>query len=587
MKKNYFLRILSIAFVICMAVALLPTVFASDTEYAMSGITVVYPFEKGVYSAAGATKGKDISYANSSGRVAYDSFYSPSGGAEANPSFGWYTNPMNLDLRAGEHYAFKIRIPKKWYYGVTVAYSERNIGTEGAMYILPGDTENIATTIASMDPLVTFDSYGATDITYKDTYITTNEVMFNAEEAGEYYIVWCGTGDKFNTNNRYTLLPRFVTLNGGDEAPVVMYAESELSKNTIDSIIGETATISTTTAKMSDGTDATATDIDDLKYISSDVEIATVSGNTITAVSKGNVKIYTMSGDLKVAENDLTVKTEYPMSGVTVVYPFEKGVYSVAGATKGKDISYANSSGRVAYDSFYSPSGRAEANPSFGWYTNPMNLDLRAGEHYAFKIRIPKKGYYGVTVAYSERNIGTEGAMYILPGDTENIATTIASMDPLVTFDSYGETDMTWKDTYMTTDEVMFNAEEAGEYYIVWCGTGDKFNTNNRYNLLPRFVTLNGGDSAALMGTKISSDKRVIALAGEETAQVTAIGYLSTTGEAVGFTYSSENPSVATVSADGTVTAKNGGVAKITATCTNAVSGNNSLSTMIVVDEPS
>ena len=576
MKKNHFLRIFSIAFVICMAVALLPTVFASDTEYAMSGITVQYSFDKQDYQSL--TTGKEISYLNTSGRVQYDSFY---GTKPVVDNFGWFRNAMSLYILEGQYYAFRIRIPNAGWYAVSVGYNTHSSATQGEMYILPSTTTDIAATLKKEDPVLTVNFNGVDSLQTAAIPFTTDTKLFKAEAAGEYYLVWTGTGTT-NAQNRHYLLPRLVTLNGGDEAPVVMYAESELSKNTIDSIIGETATISTTTAKMSDGTDATATDIEKLTYVSSDVNIATVSGNTVTAVSKGNVKIYTMSGDLKVAENEITVEmSEIVKSGITVKYSFDKQDYQ--SLTTGKEISYLNTGERIEYDSFY---GTKPVVDNFSWFRNAMSLYILEGQYYAFRIQIPKAGWYDVSVGYNTHSSATQGEMYILPSTTTDIAATLKKEDPVLTVNFNGVDSPQTAAIPFTTDTKLFEAEAAGEYYLVWTGTGTT-NAQNRHYVLPRLVTLNGGDSAALMGTKISSDKRVIALAGEETAQVTAIGYLSTTGEAVGFTYSSENPSVATVSADGTVTAKNGGVAKITATCTNAVSGNNSLSTMIVVDEPS
>ncbi|MBQ8004187.1 MAG: Ig-like domain-containing protein, partial [Oscillospiraceae bacterium] len=79
-----------------------------------------------------------------------------------------------------------------------------------------------------------------------------------------------------------------------------------------------------------------------------------------------------------------------------------------------------------------------------------------------------------------------------------------------------------------------------------------------------------------------------------DAATVAAAGTLSNTssmlkeGGAAKFTYASSNPNFATVDgATGKVTAISGGVAKITATCSEAIDGYNSASTYIVVDEPS
>ncbi|MBQ2742670.1 MAG: Ig-like domain-containing protein, partial [Oscillospiraceae bacterium] len=147
--------------------------------------------------------------------------------------------------------------------------------------------------------------------------------------------------------------------------------------------------------------------------------------------------------------------------------------------------------------------------------------------------------------------------------------------------------------TLPTTEKV---AKEltAGEYTVVWVGTGDTSSTlAGRYLLRPATMTLNGGDGLAIMDLAIADHDKTLSVGGATT--VTATGTLSNTGlqknvgGAAKFTYTSSNPAVATVDeTSGVVTAVSGGVAKITATCTNSsvIDGYNSISTLIAVDEP-
>lgn len=607
MKKNYFLRILSIAFVICMAVALLPTVFASDT-----GVTVTYPMWQGAY---GSTKFEDIAYENavSAGRLEYLCTTST---RQVAPT--WGLGVVGMLMEEDEYAAYKIRVPKTDDYTITLDYGVGPAYTQGEMYIIPASvgTEGIAAHIAQENPVMTVNFNGLTNTLWTDfdnyynknsagTYTIPQQSTATTKRfvAGEYIVVWVGTGNtSTGIKDAYYLRPGTLTLAGNGNGRTVIYATASADKTKLDAAIGETCNIALGTVYMSDGAVATE---EEKKSISFETESTAIeiTGSEIKAVSEGTATVYAKCGDYILDEFDITVK-DTPYSGVEVAYPMWQGAYTV----KPGEITYANSvsAGRINYDSYTTTVKDfivdGVATPT--WAIGALNLSFNStDEYFAYRIMVPKNGKYDVSVMFSTQANGTQGEMYIIPGNVTDIPSALEGEKAVLTINSNSDTyggviNWTVLNKHWTgqTPSVTIKPAtgkvvlEAGEHLVVWKGVGDAHSSSKRYTFHPATMVLDGGD-ATVINTAISAVNRVLSYDGTTTVTATGTlsttGYTKTSGGAATFTYASSNPSVATVSADGTVTAKNGGVAKITATCTNAVSGNNSLSTMIVVDEPS
>ena len=486
-------RILSALLTLCMVISMLPAVNIAEAVEP-SGVKVIYPMWQDSYFEEGRRLNPaEIDYTVSGGRISWHEFTGTVTGSAA-----WGLGSLSIYLRKDEYAAFKIKVPASGYYDIKLDYgstADKTYATGGAMYFLPGDTSDIATALLTATPVMTVDfagevttAWGDFDKYYKGmaNNVPSKTVEDKDLDAGEYIVVWTGYGEI--KGGRYFLRPATMTLDGGP-GKASMYAESTLSKAKLNLKSATTAYISTSKVVMSDGTSGTAQDISSLTYSSSDESIVTVSENKITAVSEGEAKVYTKSNDRIIAEDKITVENrDVEMSGITVKYPFDKQDYMTLAT--GKEISYPNSGGRVKYDSFY---GTKPVVDNFAWFRNALSLYILEGQYYAFKIQIPKAGGYNVSVGYNTHSSATAGEMYILPTTTSDIAGTLKQETPVATINFKGIDCEQTAAIPFTTENLFFEAETAGEYYLVWKGTGET-NKDNRHYLLPRLVTLDGGD---------------------------------------------------------------------------------------------
>ena len=344
----------------------------------LSGIKIEYDTYAGTNS--GFASAKEINYTRNNGRIEYytttstdDYPYSWDQTAKNQMGEGTYRFIAAFKLAAGsdEYTAYKIRIPVAGDYITSLYYlacANADAARSGSLYILPGNTADIADALANATPVLSDVNF------YSETneFKTTEEVIFSAENAGEYLMVWKNTGD---TGTRIT--PVRLTLNGGDgKAPI--WASMSLENSELE--VSGTTTL-TSTVYASDG--KAATDASSVTYESTNKAVATVSGTTVTATGAGVAKIQAKSGDYVLGEADVTVKAP-------IVLPEEEEITDTkvnfkASAYEGGSVSNANVQ-EVTMGTDVTVSATANEGYSFAYWKNSAGVVLSTRAEETFKV---------------------------------------------------------------------------------------------------------------------------------------------------------------------------------------------------------
>ncbi len=319
MKKTSLSRILSIAIILCMAVALLPaTVICAGA--ADAGYTIVYDFidnyAEGTYSKDSVTvqfytptvnlvdsyeKSNGFwKFATSASGLYIDHQYAPSS-AWNNGLLAYF----NADGR--DWYAIKINVPVAGTYMAsigTIATSGHETNLE--VYMLDGAAtqEEIASSIEAGTGKIgevncTSGGYSALDSERRE--LSSKELS-----AGEHIVAFHAK------NGKSAKIWSFVLKSGNGIVP--MGATLNVSKSEIVANGTDSAEISVSKLYMSDTTLGTSDDIAAITFESSDNEILSVSGSTVKALSAGNAKVYAKSGDRIIGEAAITAKGKAPVS---------------------------------------------------------------------------------------------------------------------------------------------------------------------------------------------------------------------------------------------------------------------------------
>ncbi len=188
---------------------------------------------------------------------------------------------------------------------------------------------------------------------------------------------------------------------------------------------------------------------------------------------------YDVNGSLKyrMFPTSLTFSYVEPTySDVKAVYSFSEADYTYLKAdpqdedTPSPDIAitYENSGGRVQFDSLNATGTRAIA-----WQDGAPYFQLhQKGSYVAFKIRIPKEGTYYLTLDYWMKRNSTSAAMYLFE-NTGDLETLLSEQEPVIP-----EVDFGVKHTASDTKETVFEANNPGEYYLVFESINGTENNN-------------------------------------------------------------------------------------------------------------
>ncbi len=548
-------RFLSLVISICMLVSFLPQIpMASATE----GLTIKYDIggfmSENRFKYNSATHDmNDMTFESTDG---FFEFFKASSGEGKINSSKLNFRTKNVQLGSGSWVAMKIYVPVAGTYTMKMYNGEYKTGTGVDVFLHKTDASTSNNNkVGHYDTL----NENVTDFAVVSTPNTvmasdgTTPAQFVFPEAGDYILTFKGLSN-------YGSFGTF-TLTNTTASDVLMSAKVVIADDR-----------ATVTGKMASGADADLSSAT-VKYSSENPEIATIDENTgaLTKVAIGNAKIkatVTLGGATKTAETTYVV-TSLPMedSGATVVIGMHSGAeYSFAYKTDVKGITYDDTNGAWRYHSQSDSSRDSTIHTSYGIQTATV-----VGGWFAIEINIPVAGAYNLTLEHGIANSGgaAAGGMWILPGNTENIAESLVESAAVTTDLRYYVKDLEVNPSKTTRDlgKVTFN--EPGKYIVVY----KSLESGSNGVMYPGKITLDGGDEIVLASATSEISREVLDLADRKTAQFSASLYMSdgkkATDGVYALSYKSSNTEVATVSDTGLITAVSYGKATITASVEN------------------
>ncbi|MBQ2742260.1 MAG: S-layer homology domain-containing protein, partial [Oscillospiraceae bacterium] len=473
----------------------------------------------------------------------------------------------------GKYGAYKIRVPAEGTYNVTLQYRKvENNGAEGEMYILPIDQkDNIEGAIATAKaegkgPLLTVDfkdnDANVSAEAWATPYFETEPRLWTAEAAGEYIVVW-----KMAAGRPGAMQPANLIFNGGDT----------LAVSSIDFRVSSTLKPSVA-LYLSDGSSPDSSEFT-VTYESSDETLLKINNETgkFTGLGAGEVVVTAnveYNGNIYTSEfvKTLTGDETLPYSNAAKTYSFiEKStdwhqtiVYEGEGGPLDNDvrnITYDYTGGNYAW--YGSTEYKAQAAYCYAHgdaVSGRMRMHRKAGGWTGFRIMVPVRGKYAVHMQYVKYFNG-EGPsdVYIIPSSVspENAGDYLTEDYYVGTINTLDVTlsDFAFGDSWI--GEV--NIPEAGEYAVI-------FKAKSTCYTSIRTLTLDGVEG--MKRVEIISEKDGVDVGKSVRASVRAFLLDGTEIPAEDFTveYKSEQPHIASVSDDGTITGIYEGIANITAT---------------------
>ncbi|MBQ3224669.1 MAG: Ig-like domain-containing protein [Oscillospiraceae bacterium] len=544
-------RLLSLILAIAMIATFIPAVSAAGTIDATDNMKIVYDFTGPFY---GMTNNTTNPMTNFVGKTdPFESFWKVKGF-----STNVVSNYRGLDSTITiKQYAvdFEINVPTDGIYNAVV----------NARWNTKGGSNDLEVTIKD-----------GTGTAVKEAVTQTVAYAADKASAGNYsygaYDLKAGTYTlTFNvpTAKSYWLLIYSLTLTAGEDAKVTPFIKEYTAPAAEIAAQNETTTMSVIPATVL--SDTTAAEGVSVSYSSSNDKIAKVDTNgNISGVADGTVQITaTVSATNcdNVVTKTATVKVGTGVyldpNAVTVKYDFV-GPFSGLSNTTNNLSSYTDKTDTATEGAFWKVNKFVPfTSGNYRGLDNTIAIKEGAVE---FQINVPADGIYDAVVnARWNTNVGSN-----------NLKVTIK--------DSTGTA---IKEAVTQTIAYAADKANAGEYsygaYDLKAGTytlSFEVPTSETYWLVIYSLTLTAGSGNAIMGGEMNLPNK-ISLGEEETAE--AVGYLSSTGAAASFTYSTEDTEVVDVAADGKITPKKCGTATITATCADALEGYNTVTKTITV----
>ncbi len=508
-----------------------------------SGSVAVYDTSRGFADGSSVT---DITYDDTDNFWAYEGSNVDSP-ATAIKNMAKSSHISVSGMGEGKYFAMRLNVPKAGAYFMSVDRMKTANGGDVGIYVLPGDTADIAAAIADDTNKVYEGNWNGDDS--KVASETVGEVNF--AEAGDYIVVYKG-----ESAGIADLCVGKITLNGGNNAEL-MKANYELDAlkirvdGTCESLI---------TGIMSDETTATKAQLT-VSYEALTPEIATIDAKgVVTGKDSGTARFKaTVSYNGRTVYAETSVPVVYAvMSGIHVEYP----TYESFGH---RQVIAASGANKVGYEKTKGFWELAEVNPSDTivdmWSGRGICAYLSVGGYYALRIRVPKAGAYDMSVWRNKiTNCGTVG-IYILPGDTADIASALNGDTRVYIGDWYAKENQ-------GSDKINLGPVEfptAGEYYVVY--KAESRNELGNANVVAGRLILDGGDGKMAISASMSFDTKTINIGGS--AFVSLVGYMTDESEIdvskATVTYSSLDETVAEVTQEGEVIGKAAGTARIKA----------------------
>ncbi|MBQ6699002.1 MAG: Ig-like domain-containing protein, partial [Oscillospiraceae bacterium] len=204
MKK----RALSIILALCMLISILPSLSVATA----SGTTFVYDFNEGL---ATGTAIKGLKFADTNNIWEWHSS-NPVSAATA----GAKTHKWGIEASAsaaGHWFALKINIPASGTYSASISHGQsKSAGGYGDVFIIPGDTADVETAIASISPVGKDIAYYNASANVAEATTPLSDVVVEDGKTGEYIIVFKASAPG---STGYRMYPGAITLTRTGDAP--------------------------------------------------------------------------------------------------------------------------------------------------------------------------------------------------------------------------------------------------------------------------------------------------------------------------------------------------------------------------------
>ncbi len=586
MKKSLFSRILSIGLVLCMAVAMLPTVFAADAGY-----TIVYDFISNYQDGVPYTSGENnffthkglnevSTYEKSNGFWKFDAM---EGSLSVNHCYNPST-PANNGLRAycgAGHtwFSIKINVPVSDTYDVILGYdSNEKFDPACQIYILDGNAtaDDIAANISVGTNLI--GSVNCTNGKQDGTQKTT--VGSKELSAGEHTVV-------FHASTEKELRLHSFSLSSG-AGTVAMSATAGASKTSLDpSLSGDSALVSVSSVMYSDTTSKTdGIEATDFAYISRDTSRATVDANGVVTVNPAapdgevSVDVVLKENNSFVLDTVVFTVAASECSDAKFVYDFKTNYSSDIPYTEAEKGFFTASTNLVdtyektnGFWKFALLDGSVWVNREYSEsnHANDGYIIYWSGEWFAIKIRVPVSDIYKTSVGYNANNKFEKNLeVYLLDGDADNaaVAESIANGEnKLGTVDcTTGKEDGTQKKTLSSVKL------DAGEYLVVFRAPSKTY-----LRLYEFALTAGDGSRTVPMSAEISASDVEVGKTSDISLDKVYLSDATTSTSADGITYESSDSSVLLVSGN-TAAGKKAGKADIYAKYNGETIGKTSVS---------
>lgn len=559
-------KLISTLLTISMLLSLVPVAFAAETTTLEKfGVKIVYDFSTSMIEWSTSSKFNTLTYDKT-----YDTntYYSNSVNAEGHDNRNFKgRGPNGLQMVYSKlWYAAKIRVPVTGVYTASVKIAKYKSAGDLGVYMFNCDGDLTNEEIEAK--LISENRLGVT-INQKDSQYSTDAVWIEEPveltekeiEAGEYYLVFrndSGTSNVFFGD---------FYLDGGEYvAPIVK--DLSIAENTIE--VGESVSLTPTVRYTTSGKEI---ENPVFSYESSDVNVAEVSKTgVITANCMGTASItVTANADntTVAAVNTIDIiVTDPDAAGINLVYDFSSKMPNWGdSSTPFTNISYDTT---CDMNEYYANNKSATGHGTYFKGLAPNGLEIAMKETwYAAKIRIPVTGKYIASVDIA-KYYSTTGSLsvYLFKCDGD---LTVSEIGGKLNSQNQIGNDIQQKDgaykavTWMEKPEELGVVDvEAGEYYLVMYNA-----TGSAYAFFGDFYLDGIGDGVAPIITDCSVPKTI--LEKDESVDITsAVRYLTDGNVAsnVAYTYESSDNNIASVDADGNITANNGGNATITVTAT-------------------
>ena len=418
--RNFWKRTIAFALTVCMLLSVMPpVVIAAGGEQQSQSVTYDFKLEQ-----TALTYGSNKSFATtnlitgSGVLTAIDGYYNADpaqlnwnyhsngfsnvmilfGGSDgANKNYTWNGLRVdNKDASAGGYIAVKLRAPGSGVYKLTLEHMLHKYGTTGTLYILPGDTTNVAAALTSEAVVGTYDNYKEGVSTHEPTSTEMTQLVA-FEEGKEYIAVFQSPAKSGNKSQHYL---------------------SALTAEFVEDLPQETTASNETTAPVnSDVVYDFVLEESGLTY--GDNKSFATYGPT-NADWKAGVQYHYAAGTL-----NWTVHSHY-INGGSIMWGGQNG-----------------------------------SRGPYAW--KGVRISSVPAAYIAFTINSPGAGKYDLTVDYMTQNSGDTAKVYILPGNTTDVAAALTNA--VAELDCYESSVTTHKPvSAQVADDYVFAADTT---YIV------------------------------------------------------------------------------------------------------------------------